>query len=781
MRQWILMCALLSCTSFYAQYALKGQVVSADGAPIAKAHIDLSSLCTTTDDKGYFTISSISPKSYTLRIQKEGYHLYVSTFAISSDVEDTFMILSEAEELEEIIVVSQHQTTQNRTVVSQNEIHKNYSGSLASSLAQVAGLDAMTIGSQNAKPTMRGLGFNRLAVVENGVKQEGQQWGADHGLEIDALQTEQVEVIKGVGAIEYGSDAIAGVVKINNEGIPMMGTKGQALFSFHSNNLSLGNSWNISHRNNAHFFKFKASYVDYADFKVPTNEINYLNTRIPVYNGVMTNTAGNEINAFGQWGFIQNDFTGILTVSNFQSTSGFFAGAHGIPSVDKTLPDGNRRDINHPSQEALHTKVNYHAKWSLLHSVWDFKTAYQRNHRQEKSTFHSHYPNQSRPEKHPDVELDFLLNTWDTQLSYQTDWSVHHKTKVGISYQYQDNQSKGYSYLLPEYNRTNWAAFAKHQWHLQNEQLLDVGARVDYGTMNIQGFFDPVLFDYLNQKGYGFEVSSEYAQRSRSMNKEFLRGNFSLGYTFHTNESIHNSVTVGSHFRFPNAMELSANGIHHGAFRHEQGNPNLDVEKGWVIDWNTTVAKNRWKINTSAYAYYFDSYIFLKPSGTFSILPHGGQVYQYSQSKALLAGLEWDVTYQWKQWKFQSVVEYLYNQQLGTATHYPLPFSTPINGHLEIACGFKDTQITKDQEVNIQIKGAFSQNRIAQNEEITPGYSIVNVNYSSQLQFGKWNPYLQIGVQNIGNTKYYQHNSFYRAIDIPALGRSIYALIKIPF
>ncbi len=63
-------------------------------------------------------------------------------------------------------------------------------------------------------------GFNRLIVAENGVKQEGQQWGADHGLEIDALNVEDVEVIKGPAALEYGNEAIAGVIKINNNNLP---------------------------------------------------------------------------------------------------------------------------------------------------------------------------------------------------------------------------------------------------------------------------------------------------------------------------------------------------------------------------------------------------------------------------------------------------------------------------------------------------------------------------------------------------------------------------------
>src|SRR5690606_8013264 len=117
-------------------------------------------------------------------------------------------------------------------------------------------------------------------------------------------------------------------------------------------------------------------------------------------------------------------------------------------------------------------------------------------------------------------------------------------------------------------------------------------------------------------------------------------------------------------FRFPTAMELSSNGIHHGAFRHEQGNANLDTEKGWAFDFSQHFHTSNFKLNTSLFLYYFNNYIYLKPTGMFSVLPHGGQVYQYNQSKAMLGGVEVDAAYKWKRIEMQIQVAYLYNQQI---------------------------------------------------------------------------------------------------------------------
>src|SRR5690554_1008577 len=206
-----------------------------------------------------------------------------------------------------------------------------------------------------------------MAVTENGIKQEGQQWGADHGLELDALTTESVEIIKGVGTITHGSDAIAGVIEVNNETIPTDDFNGQYITTAISVNKSWANALNLSYKKNQHFYKFKTSYTTYADFKVPVNEVVYLSTKIPLTNGTMTNTAGNELSVYGQWGYIADRCQSILSVSQFQSKAGFFAGAHGVPSVDDAKPDGSDRNIEMLYQQVYHTKATYHAKWRNIH------------------------------------------------------------------------------------------------------------------------------------------------------------------------------------------------------------------------------------------------------------------------------------------------------------------------------------------------------------------------------------------------------------------------------
>ena len=97
---------------------------------------------------------------------------------------------------------------QNIVSLDKAYIQSKFSGSLMQSLSGIPGVRAMSIGSGESKPSIRGLGFNRMVVTENGIKHEGQQWGEDHGLEIDQFDLDKIDIVKGPSALLYGSDAI---------------------------------------------------------------------------------------------------------------------------------------------------------------------------------------------------------------------------------------------------------------------------------------------------------------------------------------------------------------------------------------------------------------------------------------------------------------------------------------------------------------------------------------------------------------------------------------------
>jgi iron complex outermembrane receptor protein len=152
---------------------------------------------------------------------------------------------------------------------NQKFIEENFSGSLMQTLSRLPGVQAMNVGSGESKPVIRGLGFNRVLVAENGIKHEGQQWGDDHGLEIDQYAIDQAEVIKGPASLTYGSDAIGGVINLKSNTMPLKKFAGQVNLFGRTNNESIGSSVRLTGRNGKFWYKANATWMDYADYKVP--------------------------------------------------------------------------------------------------------------------------------------------------------------------------------------------------------------------------------------------------------------------------------------------------------------------------------------------------------------------------------------------------------------------------------------------------------------------------------------------------------------------------------
>ena len=128
--------------------------------------------------------------------------------------------------LPDVVVTESYQQRQAKKsalavdVVDQDFLRKHFTGNFMQAMENIPGVQTMDIGSGFSKPMIRGMGFNRIAVLENGIKQEGQQWGADHGLELDAFNIGTVNVLKGPSSLLYGSDAMGGVIDITSPPVP---------------------------------------------------------------------------------------------------------------------------------------------------------------------------------------------------------------------------------------------------------------------------------------------------------------------------------------------------------------------------------------------------------------------------------------------------------------------------------------------------------------------------------------------------------------------------------
>lgn len=682
--------------------------------------------------------------------------------------------------LQEVVIEETSQRSKNRNstlntdVVNQTFLKEHFTGNLVQTLNNIPGFHSMDIGSGFSKPMIRGMGFNRISVVENGVKQEGQQWGADHGLEIDAFNVERVNIIKGSSSLQYGSDAMGGVVEILPQFPPVEDQIfGSGMVLYKSVNNTIGGSVSVGVKKGDWFTKFRYTEQHFGDYRIPADSVIYLTQCLPIYKNKMKNTAGYErdFNLYNL--FKKGNYEASLFVSNTYQKSGFFPGAHGVPDVSRLADDGSSPNIELPFSRVNHLKVTSNQKYNWNDFIFYWDLGYQNNHREEMSLFHTHYGTQSPPEKDPNKELSFTLNTFSSSMKGRLIRAENWEHTMGWDIQYQENTISGYSFLLPQYNRFTTGVYWIGIYRPSSKIMLNGGVRYDYGKTDIAAFSDPYLVTYLQEQGYSPEEIDEYKWRSYDVNRNM--GNFSgsLGLVWTPDLSQTIQMNVGHSYRLPSANELASNGVHHGTFRHEQGDASLSSEKGWQLDMSYTFNKSNLAFRVTPFFSWFSNYIYLKPTGEWSILPHAGQIYRYTGTEAIFAGGEMSASISFlNHLKYEINGEYVYTYNRDERT--ALSFSPPAS--LRNILTWKNNRL----QINAEWQLIARQNRIAQNEEKTAGAGLFHINLSTELLLGGEKLELTLSAQNIFDKRYFNHLSFYRKVEIPEPGRNFQILIKLP-
>lgn len=645
-------------------------------------------------------------------------------------------------------------------VVSKADILKYQGNTLMGSIERIPGLSSINTGSGISKPVIRGLSLNRIIVNEYGIKQEGQQWGLDHGLEIDQYNVHQLEIIKGPVSILYGSDGIGGVINLlPPSNLPKNSFKAEAIINYKSNNDLFGTSAAIRSNKNDVFTDFRMTYQSFADYRVPAEEFTYNSYVLPLYNNRLKNTAGNEFNISGLIGVKKKWGKTSIYISNVHQNAGFFIGAFGTPKAYLLTDDGDNRSIDLPKQIINHFKVISNTQIKTKHGLMDIDLGYQNNNRQELSLPHAHGQGLVSTDN---LALQLELQTLTANIRLPILTSRKWKIVTGLNLQHQDNKRNGYEFLIPSFKTISGALNGFAEYRLSNRWMFSSGIRFDLATQKANRTFISAFDDE------GNEIA--VTQRSPEIDKIYSNLSGSIGSRFKINENSDLKIDLGTAFRIPTLAELTSNGVHHGTYRHEMGDSSLHAERGYMINTNYSYEARKITFSFSPFINYFTNYIYLRPSSKFSFLPDAGQIYQYNQGESIFLGAEastkWNIT---RVLSSETGIEYVYNQNTSLGT--PLPFTPPFSIREEIeispnirAKNFKNTYFA----INGQYFAA--QNRVDINEPTTEDYFLLNFTAGSTIIIGKNKIGLSIQIRNLTNLKYLNNMSRYRMLNLPEQG-----------
>lgn len=774
---------LLSAQS--PSFSIRGTVVDELTAqPLWNAIVQAGKTSTITDAKGNFNLSNLNPGTYQVKVSTLGYEsVSLPVTILDKDAFITIRLKVHASALDSVTVTTgsrQEGARESSSVsyeVNTNFLKANRESSLMQTLSKLPGVGSINIGSGQSKPVIRGLGFNRVSVVQNGVKHEAQEWGSDHGLEIDQYDAGSVQIIKGPVSLLYGSDAIGGIINIRPANTPLPHSfSGEVNLLAEGNNDLLGLSAGVQARKNNWYYRGRLTLRNYGDYKVPADRIVFESYVFNLADHRLRNTAGTEANGSVSVGYIGTHFKTETFISNVNAKNGFFANAHGLEvRTSKIDYDASSRDVDLPYHTVNHFKVINNTSFFSANHTLKLNLGYQNNIREEHSEpiAHGYMPK-------PEGTLDrrYVKNTFALGLTDQLANTRHHEITFGVASEFQDNRIGGWGFLIPQYNRFTAGIFAFDKYEIRRNLFLQAGLRYDWGIVKTRQYNDWFPTPVKNGSGPPAEI---YVQRAQDARLHFNNISASAGLSYLAGIMTY-KINLGKSFRMPLASELASDGVNYHMYRFERGSMALNSETAYQLDAEWSYKGSHVDFSLMPFVNYFDNYIYLNPTSDYY---ESLQVYEYTQSKVLRTGSEISLNVRpMKNLQLTTYAEYVYaRQESGPKKGFSLPFSPPLLGSLSATynvdslCFLEHLQFTGDFRITAR------QNRIVPPEEATAGYRVFNLSVMADIKLHKKAKpvQLRVKVNNVFNAKYFNHTSFYRIIQVPEPGRNLSASITIPF
>jgi len=738
--------------------SITGKVTDAKtGQPLAGASVYFSDLKrgTVANEVGVYKIQNTAQGSYLVEVSYAGYASIIETVGLTGNLQKDFALTPSIIENEAVTVTGVSSATSTRktpipvNVVRKENLFNNTSTNLIDNLTRIPGVSQVSTGPALSKPFIRGLGYNRVIVVNDGIRQEGQQWGDEHGIEIDELNVNRAEVLKGPASLMYGSDAMAGVINIISILPPPEGSvRGNILGGYQTNNRQRSLHADIGGNNNGFVWGLYGSYKAAADYK---NK----------YDGYVFNSKFNERDFGGYIGLNKNWGYSHLYLSKFDQRPGLVEGERddatgqflklvdngGVESQEiATDADFKSTDPFIPKQRIQHSKIVSDNSFKIGKDRFTFVLGYQCNQRQE-------FGNILDPEE---KSLYFDLNTLNYNVQYHFSEQKNWKTTLGVNGMQQTNKNKGEEVLIPEYSLFDIGGFAYTQKTI-NQLTLSGGLRLDNRSLDSKEFKEgsDVVFNQFT--------------------KNFSNVSGSAGLAYEASKMMTLKFNIARGYRAPNIPELSANGVHEGSFQYIHGNQDLKSETSLQTDGGILINSDHVSFEMNLFYNAIHNFIFLhklqSTAGGDSILNINGDnfdVFAYGQQNARLFGTEFNLDFHphpldWLHIEntFSYVRGVLDESQDGSKN---IPFIPATRLVDEVKVDFaKKGKAFRNGFVMVELDNTFDQNHPFtgfNTETATAGYSLLNAAIGGELASkGKTLFSLFFGANNISDKAYQNHLS----------------------
>jgi iron complex outermembrane receptor protein len=619
-------------------------------------------------------------------------------------------------------------------VIHPRVLQESSSTNIIDAIAQQPGVSQITTGSGISKPVIRGLGYNRIVTVADGIRQEGQQWGDEHGIEIDAQSVHSAEILKGPASLMYGSDAMAGVLVMHDSPLLEEGRmKLNVGAEYQTNNKLFDYTVNFAGNQQGLVWNWRWSQKDAGEYQNKTD-------------GHVPGSDFHERAVKGMIGLSKDWGHSLLKLSYYRLKPGLVEGERDA-ATGALLPSEAFQKIDH--YKALVDNSLRIGDGSLKALF-----GYQQNRRKEF-------------ESADECGLDFRLHTINYDIHYLLADDERWQYAAGLSGMWQRSENLGTEYLIPAYRLFDVGAFASVTHHL-DRLTLSGGLRYDMRWLH----------------SYELTEDGESEPRFTDFRRNFRGLTGSLGAIYNVSPSTSIRLNVSHGFRAPNLSELGSNGQHEGTFRYELGNQSLSAEHSWQFDLGMDYSSAYMSAQVSFFANHISNYIFLE-----RVSPQADQ-YQYQSGTARLFGGEAVVDiHPIELLHFENTFSYVNARQL----HQPeesrwLPFTPAPRWTSNLRYDIiRYGQTLSNLYVSLGLECYLRQSNVHlanDTETPTPSYTLLNLSAGTDIRcHNRRIASVYLTVRNLTDRAYQSHLSRLKYAEEPGIcniGRSLGIKVLVP-
>ncbi len=709
-----------------------------------------------SDPNGNFALPPLCAGKYTFALSASGNEPVTQNLTLTTDTTLKFLLPHIAGTLGEVVIQDRRVrgVLQSEETLNSAALQASAGKSVADLLASVNGVTTFSNGATIAKPVIHGLSGNRILTIHDGMRQEDQQWGSEHALNIDPFSASRVTVVKGAAGVRWGTDALGGVILV--ESAPLRnqtGWGGSADAAFFSNNRMGAGALQLEHRFKAHpawAFRVQGSAKRGGNYLLPSGKWA-ANTGI---------SEGSFAGILGRRGAHSNTE---ISYSRFQTELGLYTGSHtgtkadleaAIRSPDPLVPADFTYSLERPRQNVVHQvgRLRHFADTRI--GGLTLLYAWQQNYRQEYDIVRVDRGN---------AQLNLTLQTQTFSANLDLKPHKHWTSQVGIDGLWQRNRfADGDRLFIPFYDALAGGGYALSRYKKEG-WTAEAGARYDLRHYHM-----------LTNQGNGQTVVPYDFQYGSFSGTAALRRQLTPGLEI--------SATVARSWRPPNAAELFAAGLHQGTARIELGNSNLKPEAATGITVGADWQQERFALHLSGYRQWINNFIFLQPGNDLLTIRGYYKTFGYRHTNATLTGLDASVSWEATAHLQLSVKgSILRAQDRNTNDWIVLMPSDRVSGKMRWS---GNIGVFKNAFAQAEVQFVARQSRLPENfdvlDDLRPpaDYTLLGASIGATLP--RTNMTVSLSAENLLNRSYREYlDAFRYFLDRP--GRNLVLRVHIPF